>query len=447
MYVFQWLKFVNHLLPRLGSFISLFCAVFTICIILPLSSPVCAGNFPDLLRSTLSHHPTLKSQQFLVGSNQSLVDSAFWQFFPTPSLSIERASASSEDPSFRGDDQIATMRLQQSLWTGGRLTGNLDRARAGEVSSKADMETTRQQLAIRLLQSWGEALASHLKAQAFLQSQDAHQRLLNQVQHRTEEGVSAQADVELARSRLKSVQADLVSALAQRNAALTHLCLLTGQTVGPEFLPDAEAALRGVDTGVDLNLLVARAKLNSPLVRRAQAQMQIALADTAIAKSALSPEVYLRAERQFGRYDLPDQPPQNRLYVGLSTNFGSGLSTLSRVESAQERYRAAIEDVQAQYLAIEEQIQNDFVLSTAAASRRSGLILSRQSAADVSASYERQFLAGRKQWQDIMNAARDLAQTDSQIADAIGTQVITGWRLMTLSYGVDAVLERAQKKP
>jgi adhesin transport system outer membrane protein len=39
-----------------------------------------------------------------------------------------------------------------------------------------------------------------------------------------------------------------------------------------------------------------------------------------------------------------------------------------------------------------------------------------------------------------MNAARELAQTDVQLSDAIGAEQLTGWRLVLLSLGVDGVL-------
>jgi adhesin transport system outer membrane protein len=57
----------------------------------------------------------------------------------------------------------------------------------------------------------------------------------------------------------------------------------------------------------------------------------------------------------------------------------------------------------------------------------------------VSGSYERQFLAGRKSWLDVMNAARELAQTETQLADLVSTQVLVTWRLVLNTGGVDAI--------
>jgi outer membrane protein, adhesin transport system len=65
-----------------------------------------------------------------------------------------------------------------------------------------------------------------------------------------------------------------------------------------------------------------------------------------------------------------------------------------------------------------------------------------RAAEDVSASYDRQFLAGRKSWLDVMNAARELAQTETQLADLQSTQVVVTWRLVAYTRGIDAVGEK-----
>ena len=59
---------------------------------------------------------------------------------------------------------------------------------------------------------------------------------------------------------------------------------------------------------------------------------------------------------------------------------------------------------------------------------------------EVLDSYERQFLAGRKQWLDLMNAAREQAQSESQLADALGALQLSGWRLALWMAGVDRLL-------
>ena len=65
-----------------------------------------------------------------------------------------------------------------------------------------------------------------------------------------------------------------------------------------------------------------------------------------------------------------------------------------------------------------------------------------RAAADVSDSYDRQFLAGRKSWLDVMNAARELSQNETQLADLLSTQLTATWRLAIYTSGVAAVIEK-----
>jgi len=63
------------------------------------------------------------------------------------------------------------------------------------------------------------------------------------------------------------------------------------------------------------------------------------------------------------------------------------------------------------------------------------------SAKELSESYDRQFLAGRKSWLDVMNSARELAQTETLLADLVSTQVIVTWRLALTAGGIEAVTQ------
>lgn len=390
-----------------------------------------------MIHAALANHPAVRAQSGLGEAAQSGVEGAKWQYWPTPSIGVEQAGTN--DPSYRGDKAVTILRIQQPLWSGGRLDGNLSKAEARVIAARADLEATRQQLALRVVQAWSDAAAAQGKLAAYKQSHDVHARLLALVERRTREGASANADIDLARSRLDSIEAELAATQAQRDTALDRLGLLTGLSVPVDAL-DQVARTSPPEPLIDLPALLSASREQSPQIAKARALANIAAADMRIARAALSPEVYLRAERQYGNFSLPGQAVQNRVFIGFTTAFGGGLSSLSSVDAAQAQYRAAQEDIQAQRLAIDEQVQGDATLYRTAVMRRTSLDRVLKSSVDVTDSWERQFLAGRKQWQDLMNATREQTQTDTQLADAIGAQQLAGWRLVILTRGVDAVL-------
>jgi adhesin transport system outer membrane protein len=322
------------------------------------------------------------------------------------------------------------------------LTGNLSRAEARALSAYAELQDAKQQLALRVSQAWSELLVAEFKLQAYESGRAMHQRLLALVQRRQIEGASAQADVALASSRLSTLQAEFDAVIAQRDTALERLRSLTGRPLRAQAIVPAQISALPMLPLHDpslANLLEASRRL-SPLLAKARSQTQVAQAEVEIARATLSPEVYLRLERQYGSASLGQPSSQSRIFVGLNSSFGGGLSSLSGVDSALAQLRAAQEDEQVQQLTLQEQVQADYTLAQAAQSRRAGLEDARQATADVSASYERQFLEGRKQWQDLLNAAREQTQSEVQLADAVGAQQLSNWRLAVYSRGVDAVI-------
>lgn len=414
-----------------------------------LATAACCGMLPPvpcraaapstleaLIDATLQSHPAIQSQRAQQGAALAEVDAARWQFFPTPSISLEKASAGRDDLAYTGDSRVATVRLQQPLYTGGRLTAARERAEAGVQVSQGALDETREQLALRVVQVYSDWLAAHLKLRASQTSLATHTRLRDQISRRIANGASSDSDLVLAVSRLQSVVADLALVRAQQETALARMGQLTGYTVDATALAAAPAAPRPLGDG--LSALLERARAADPTTQRlkAQARRQSALIDET--RAALKPEVYVRGERQYGNYTIRNAPPENRIFIGVSSQFGAGLSTLSAISGARAQYDAALADVDAQNRNISEQVMADYALATESGARLQALEASLSAAGDVAGSYDRQFLAGRKSWLDVMNAARELAQTESQIADVRATQVVATWRLAILTNQISA---------
>lgn len=398
-----------------------------------------AQTLESLIRDALDTHPSTQSQRALVASAEAGLESARWQFFPTPSVSIENASASATDPLYQGDKQVATLRLQQPLYTGGRLTAGAEKAQASLDQTRASQDDTRQQLALRVVQAYGDWLGAHLKVQANEKSEQTHTRLRDQVQRRIDEGVSADSDLVLALGRLDGIRADVTAARTQRDMALARLGQLLGRPVAHNALAPALAAPRPV--APDVQALLVQAQGLSPAVRRAQALAQVQAATLAERRADLSPDVYVRLERQYGNFNFANGAPENRLFLGMSTHLGAGLSALSNVAGANSQWEAALAEVQVQLRAVGEQVLADHALAQSADVRLAAVQASLRSAQEVADSYDRQFLAGRKSWLDVMNAARELAQTETLIADLLSTQVVASWRLDFYTQGTNAATQ------
>jgi len=392
-----------------------------------------------LISAVLSSHPSQRSQALLLQSAQAGLESARWQFYPTPSVSVEQASVSETDPSYQGDSNVKTLSLQQPLWTGGRLTAGLQKAQANVSVNQASMEEVRQQLALRVVQSYGDWMGAYLKLLANEKSMATHVHLQALVKRRIEEGVAPASDLTLAVSRIEALASDTSVVRAQQDIALARLGQLLGHPLVPASLSSSLAVAHVLNAGMPD--LLNQALAQYPGLHKAKALAEVQESVIAERQSDLLPDVYLRVDWQYGNYSYRNASPEMRLFVGLKSHLGAGLSGISGIDGAKSQYLSALEDVEAQGRIVSEQVLADYALTASSSGRLNALQASLRAAEEVSRSYDRQFLAGRKTWLDVMNAARELAQTEVQLADVESTQVVVSWRLAIYTQGLTAVLE------
>ena len=404
-----------------------------------LAAPAQAGSMIDLLNLAFQGNPSLRSQAQLVQASQAEIKGANWQFFPTPSVSVEQVNAAKTDTSYNSKDgRVLTLRLQQPLWTGGRLTAGVGRAEAAAAAAQAQFEETRQQLALRTIQAWGEWKAGQQKLVALQGSVQTHQRLLDLIRRRIEGGVSALADDVLAQGRLEQTQADATAAQSQLAAALAKLESLTGQRVLDEQVNGYSVS--AVEPLGQLAALLDRAWVNSPTAMKLRAQVRQQELDVEIRKAQLLPEVYARAEHQQGSFTTFGPSSANRFFIGLSATPGAGLSALSGVDAAVARLQSLQAELDSTQRSLIEQVSLEHVSATTQSQRRISLRAGLASTQAMVDSWDRQFLAGRKTWVEVMNAARELAQAQTALAEVEVGYVVATWRLAVLAEGVPAIV-------
>lgn len=392
-------------------------------------------SLPQLLEAATTNHPSVRSQQAQQRAALKGVDAAKWQFFPTPSVAVEGVNASKDDPSYQGDAQVSYLRLQQPLWTGGRLTSNQDKARVNLDLSQASTQDTQLQLALRVVQAYADWASADLKLKAYQSSVATHQQLLSQARNRIDEGVSPASDLNLVQGRADATASEATVAQLQRQQALTRLVELTGQST----LSHAGLQAHSVTAPpwpADLPSLVDQTLANHPAVRRALLQRRLAELQISERQSELQPDVYIRAERQWGHFAIKNAAPENRVFIGFNSKLGAGLSNFSNLEAATEQLGAAQAEVETQERNLREQVAADFAQAQSFALRHRALDGALDSSRTVFQSFGRQFNAGRKSWLDLMTAARELASAEVQVAELSGAELLTAWRLHLLSQGL-----------
>lgn len=347
-------------------------------------------------------------------------DAAEWGRYPTVSVDAGAGqSANSVAPT-------STLRVEQPLWAGGRIDGQIDAARAQVSAAELAELDTRRRLAEETAVAYVGWMDAAARVEIARESAAALADLLTYVRRRETEGLASLADVSIGKARYSSALAlieEQNGALEQARAqleALTITRIERGIPVSVPAVPDRTAA----DTE-------AAYVASSQLVAQRRAEVESARAQAAVRRAAMFPKVALR----FEHFTYPNNggltpPSDSRALVVLQFSPDAGLASYSGAQAAQSR----IESARAQLAADE----NDARLRARAnwaehmTSRRQVAELEPQvEALDTSmASFMRQFEAGRKSWLELLNTQREVVDARLALSRARTSRDQSALRLM-----------------
>jgi adhesin transport system outer membrane protein len=388
-----------------------------------------ALSLSEVLQESLQSHPVVLTQQRQIEVSQFDKKVAQQQYLPTPSVSLEQASASAQDPSYRGDKQVQIYRLQQPVWTGGRISAGVDKAQAGIQLADANLSDAKLQISYKVLQTWSEWSSALHKTQAISEALKELDQLDQALKRRIVEGVAAPTEQVLTESRIHQTRAQLELMNAQIRISRARLEQLIGRAMPVDFNPQSLAPYP-VESSQQIQI---NALPNFPAYQKIQAQIKNQEAELQERKADLYPEIYLRVEHQRGNYTYPDLPSINRVFFGLSSRLGAGLTTSYQIDTLRKQRDVLDADHENVQRNLHEQIDSDWIQLNATQSRLPSLKKSLDSAKLTFVAWNRQHLAGRKSWMEVMNTIREMLQAELDLIDAESQVALISWKLTLLS--------------
>ncbi|MBA3057788.1 MAG: hypothetical protein FP823_07770 [Rhodoferax sp.] len=372
-----------------------------------------AWNLGQLLQAAQASHPLVLGKRAAQSAALAEREGANWQRFPALSLEASTQSGGAN-----------LIRLEQPLWTGGRITAAMDAAASRMDAAGAALDEARQELTLKVIAASTETLRQQARQQHGGSGVKEHEKLLAMIQRRVAQEVSPLADQRLAASRLYASANELSVTTQALNNALAQLAQLVGQPVvalAVQDLPEAgaPASLESV-----LGLTLAR----SPTLRRLVFEEATAQADIAAKRSAYLPQLVLRLENSSG-----GQTPEQRAMLVLLAQPGAGLSAKSGADAAVARREAARLAREAAERDVRERVTLDWNEWQAARMRLDNASQARAMSTEVSDSYARQYTTGRKTWIDVLNAVREATQSELAVDDAQAQMLAAGLRLRALT--------------
>jgi len=372
----------------------------------------------QLIAQAIKNHPSVAVAHAQLGAARAEVDTARAQYYPTPSVQVLQDQGRTS----------TVLALQQPLWAGGRIEAGLAAANSRSNAAQVDIEAAQYALALRVTGAWAAWVQAHGRGEVL----DKGVTLLNvysqSVARRIAGGISGNVDLALVSARVAQTQGDLDAARSAQRNALARLVQLTGQPLRPQDLATALATDDNDTTVPRLDALLSHGVMRSAALKRQEADIQTAQHEIKQSRAVLWPTLSLRAQHQHNEATGLNTN-DNRVMLVLDYTPGAGLSAGANINAAQARWLALHENLEAARRDLIETITADFEDHQASSERARSMQRTINSNAEVLASYDRLFVAGKQSWLDVMNAARELIQAQTTLIDVAAQRIAARARL------------------
>jgi adhesin transport system outer membrane protein len=380
------------------------------------------------LQAGLQLHPSIKVKLAQTQAKGFVADVARAQRYP--SLSAQMAAH---------DDATHPMNLRarQPVWAFGKIDASIAYADTDLSVEQADLIRVKRLLLDQTAVAYARVLG---QSQKLLVGQDIAAELdkLHQQISRREQGqLASVADVRLALARLVQARAQRDRIQGELAMAQNELQSLTQIRVNAnQPIPDTLTQLPDDDQTLSL------AQQHSADVGLKTRLVALAESDRRREGSATLPTLYLQAERYLNQPGI-----NNNTHLGLvleASLDGMGSSYSGKNKAATARLQASQDDLDASRNEV-QRVTRDLLANR---HLQQSLMTSQKQSVDeineILASFERQYQAGQKTWQDVLNMHRELGDQRLQLVQAENDFLTYTLKLQALTGGLD---ELAQSTP
>lgn len=352
-------------------------------------------NFEDLISKAVNHHPSIQMSQEAFKMSEEELNSAKWQYFPTPSVDYSNSSKNNE----------VVAKLEQPLWTGGKLDSQYDIALSSKAEAGYTLEESKYRLVERilnLLQAYSQGKSAEISLK---EGYDRLSEFTVMIDKRIEAGISSQSDEVLLNSRLIQIKSDLINAKSKKTLALKQLSLLVGENIESIDFSLDKFNFDNIQSSV---LIDDMAKFH-PTLKKMDEQLKGSIHQVSKEESALYPTLSLIAEHKQGDvYTENNNASDNAVYLSLKATTGAGLSLFSNVEKAKLNTKRLKSEKDSKQQELTDSFIIDYNNMMLAKEKLANQKLNQQFSGEVFEANKKLFIAGKKQWLDLVNSSKEL---------------------------------------
>lgn len=382
-----------------------------------------------LFESALATHPLLQSTRLQARAAAQDIKAVERQRWPTVSVVAETDTAKTTTTS-----SSRLLRVDQTVWDAGRNSARIDEAQTQADIAQMQIHIQQQELFVQIINAWQNLLAAHERLRVADSTLDRLNGFHAQMKRRVEADASPMIDLELVQARVLQTRVERAGAETAVRVALTRLEQLTSlpglASKGTPLLPplpdlaQTQLWVRNFESA-DWQLIASQL----PSVRKSRLDRVLVEHRLQSKEAERWPQLYVRYDKPLAATTLhPDTT--GSWFAGLRYTPGAGFTTHAEAQAMFTRLQSQDQAIEAAIRDAENTLQNDREEFFNARQRIGALALAVKGSEQVLDSYLRQFQAGRKSWQDLLNAARELSQNEFALADARASMLGTMHRLL-----------------
>ena len=386
-----------------------------------------------LIHQAIQTHPMVGSARAEQQATTESISAAKLNLLPAPTFS------SGYD---RDDGMVSQFQLRQSLWTGGKLTANVNQAIFDDKAATEYVYEQQNQVAKTTIEAWQSYITAVSKQRVYYDNLQLLTEFEEMMQRRVSQGVSARIEMDLVTNRILQEQNAYQAAVEQQRIAMARLEQITGRRLSAVELPvpnlsELVSQAKGYSQTFE-QMAFDQASFYNPTVVKEHYQVEAAKQGVKSLQAARYPTFYAQYEYDY-YHDKNKNNNQNEsdgeFSIGLSYDPGAGLSNLALARASESRVNSLVQSKEASRRSVLETIQTQYQQFASAKDQERSLIAAVAGAQIVVSSYRRQFIAGRKSWLEVLNAVREHSQYQAQLVET-RTSIIAAYYKLQVDFGM-----------
>lgn len=394
-----------------------------------LSLAVHAASLTDvnaLISQAVTTHPLVGAARAEEQATAEGITAAKLNLYPMPSVT------SSYD---KNDGMITRAGIRQPLWTGGKLSANVNQAIYDDKAATAYIFEQQNTVAKNTIDIWQSYIYATALQSLYVNNIKQLNEFESMMQRRVAQGVSARIDLDLVTNRILQDQNAYQGAVQQQRIAEARLSQMIGQPIrtnGAQAIPLDQMARYVKAQSRDFEQLAFNSGgINNPSVIKQQYQIEAAKQQVKAQQALQYPTIYAQYEHL---YYHKDNENDGQFSLGLSYDPGAGFSNMALARASQARVQSLEQSQEAARRTVMEDIQTQYQQFASAKDQETSLVAAVAGAQIVVDSYRRQFIAGRKSWLEVLNAVREKAGYQQQLLQ-VQSQMLGAFYKLQVDFG------------